>query len=114
MDKARLKDMFDNLLHIGNKTNYWNPRMKSYIYGSSNGVHIIDLTQTASQLDAVSAELQKLHSEGKKILLLQLVSKLVMHFLNLLRQQETTSLQKNGFLDFLQISVLSNVVSLPI
>lgn len=68
MDKARLKDMFDNLLHIGNKTNYWNPRMKSYIYGSSNGVHIIDLTQTASQLDAVSAELQKLHSEGKKIL----------------------------------------------
>jgi len=63
-----LKEMFDNLLHIGNKTNYWNPQMKSYIHGSSNGVHIIDLTQTAHQVAAVNAELQQLNAAGKKVL----------------------------------------------
>jgi len=60
--------MFDNLLHIGNKTNYWNPQMKSYIYGSNNGVHIIDLTQTVTQLDTVVQALAQYKADGKKIL----------------------------------------------
>lgn len=68
MDKKMLTDMFDNLLHIGNKTNYWNPQMKSYIHGSSNGVHIIDLTQTMTQLEKVNAEIAELNANGKKIL----------------------------------------------
>ncbi len=68
MDKKILTEMFDNLLHIGNKTNYWNPQMKSYIHGSTNGVHIIDLTQTITQIDAVNKQLQSLNAEGKKIL----------------------------------------------
>ena len=68
MDKNILIPMFENLLHIGNKTNYWNPKMKSYIYGSVNGIHVIDLTKTAKKLDEVKAELKALHVEGKKIL----------------------------------------------
>ena len=68
MDKQKLTDMFDNLLHIGNKTNYWNPQMKSYIHSSTNGVHIIDLTQTITQLDSVNAQLQELNAAGKKVL----------------------------------------------
>lgn len=63
-----LTEMFDNLLHIGNKTNYWNPQMKSYIHGSSNGVHIIDLTQTITQLDDVVKTLAQYKADGKKIL----------------------------------------------
>jgi small subunit ribosomal protein S2 len=68
MDKKILTEMFDNLLHIGNKTNYWNPQMKSYIHGSSNGVHIIDLTQTITQLDTVAQALAQYKADGKKIL----------------------------------------------
>jgi len=68
MDKATLSKMFDNLLHIGNKTNYWNPEMKDFIYGSSNGVHIIDLTQTVHQIEKVKKELSELSANGKKIL----------------------------------------------
>lgn len=68
MDKKILTEMFDNLLHIGNKTNYWNPEMKSFIYGSSNGVHIIDLTKTVTQIEKVNAALADLHVNGKKIL----------------------------------------------
>lgn len=63
-----LTDMFESLLHIGNKSNYWNPQMKSFIYGSTNGVHIIDLTTTAKQLELVIAQLQEHHLAGKKIL----------------------------------------------
>ncbi len=68
MDKKKLTEMFENLLHIGNKTNYWYPTMKSFIYGSSNGVHIIDLTQTATQLEKVKSILSEAHTSWKKIL----------------------------------------------
>jgi len=68
MSKAILNKMFDNLLHIGNKSNYWNPKMKSYIYGTVNGIHVINLTKTVSKIEEVKAELNKLHTEGKKIL----------------------------------------------
>lgn len=44
--------------HFGHQTHRWNPRMKPYIFGSRNGVHIIDLSQTvplfARALDFVS------------------------------------------------------------
>ena len=68
MEKKVLNSMFDNLLHIGNKTNYWNPRMKNYIYGSVNGIHVINLVESAKKLEEVTAELKALHAEGKKVL----------------------------------------------
>lgn len=68
MEKKVLNSMFENLLHIGNKTNYWNPKMKSYIYGSVNGVHVLNLVETAKKLAEVKAELKALHAEGKKVL----------------------------------------------
>jgi small subunit ribosomal protein S2 len=68
MSKQVLNEMFENLLHIGNKKNYWNPKMKNYIYGTVNGVHVINLTQTVSKLEEVKNELKELHGNGKKIL----------------------------------------------
>ena len=45
--------------HFGHQTHRWNPRMKPYIFGARNGVHIIDLSQTvplfARALDFVQA-----------------------------------------------------------
>jgi small subunit ribosomal protein S2 len=68
MDKKVLNSMFENLLHIGNKTTYINPKMKDYIYGSVNGIHVIDLTKTARKLEEIKKELEALSKEGKKIL----------------------------------------------
>ena len=68
MDKKILNSMFENLLHIGNKTNYWNPKMKSYIYGSVNGIHVFNLIKTASELEKAKDALKKAATEGKKIL----------------------------------------------
>jgi len=68
MDKKTLNSMFDNLLHIGNKKNYWNPKMRNYIHGAINGIHVINLIETAKKLDEVKAQLKELHAQGKKIL----------------------------------------------
>ena len=68
MDKKVLNSMFENLLHIWNKTNYWSPRMKNYIYGSVNGIHVINLIKTEKRLEEVKAKLKAMATEGKKIL----------------------------------------------
>ena len=36
--------------HFGHQTHRWNPKMKPYIFGERNGVHIIDLEQTVPML----------------------------------------------------------------
>lgn len=68
MEKETLNLMFDNLLHIGNKTNFWNPKMKNYIFGSVNGIHVINLVKTQEKIEEVKKELKELHESGKKIL----------------------------------------------
>jgi small subunit ribosomal protein S2 len=42
-----LKSLLDAGVHFGHQTKRWNPKMRQYIYGARNGVHIIDLDQTA-------------------------------------------------------------------
>ena len=48
--------------HFGHQTHRWNPRMKAYIFGARNGVHILDLSQTvplmARALDFIAATVQ--------------------------------------------------------
>ena len=68
MDKKVLNSMFENLLHIGNKTNYWSPKMKSYIYGSVNWIHVFNLVKSANELESLKTQLKELATEGKKIL----------------------------------------------
>ncbi|PIE84964.1 30S ribosomal protein S2 [Candidatus Gracilibacteria bacterium] len=68
MEKKVLNSMFDNLLHIGNKKNYWNPNMREYIYGNVNGVYVFNLIKTGEKIKEVQTELKSLVSEGKKIL----------------------------------------------
>ena len=47
-----LRQLLEAGVHFGHQTQRWNPRMAPYIYGDRNGIHIIDLTQTAPMLDA--------------------------------------------------------------
>ena len=42
-----LRALIDAGVHFGHQTKRWNPRMRPYIYGARNGIHIIDLDQTA-------------------------------------------------------------------
>lgn len=45
-----LRDLLQSGVHFGHQTRRWNPKMKPYIYGAKNGIHIIDLQKTARGL----------------------------------------------------------------
>ena len=57
-----MQELIEAGAHFGHQTYRWNPRMKPYIFGARNGIHIIDLSQTvplmARALDFVSATVQ--------------------------------------------------------
>jgi len=69
MEKALLNNMFDNLLHIWNKTNFWNAKMRPFIYGSVNGIHVINLLETARKMEELKKELAEVTASGKKVLI---------------------------------------------
>lgn len=69
MEKKVLNEMFENLLHIGNKANYWNPKVREYIYASANGIHVINLVKTLEKLEKVKKDLEEATKAGKKVLI---------------------------------------------
>ena len=44
--EVNIKQLLEAGVHLGHKTLRWNPKMKDYIFGEKNSIHIIDLTQT--------------------------------------------------------------------
>lgn len=48
---ATMKALLESGVHFGHRTNKWDPRMRKYIFTERNGIHIIDLQQTAKLLD---------------------------------------------------------------
>jgi small subunit ribosomal protein S2 len=55
-------------IHYGHQTQRWNPKMKPYIHGARNGIHIFDLRQTMIQLERACRYLHDIVSEGGQIL----------------------------------------------
>ncbi len=63
-----IQQLLEAGVHLGHKTLRWNPKMKKYIFGKRDSIHIIDLTQT---LELTKVALQKIHeiiSNNGKIL----------------------------------------------
>jgi len=65
---ALVKEMLDNAVHIGSRAQYWSPKMKPYIYGSQNSVHVFDLSLTVEKLEEVKATIKNLMATGKTLL----------------------------------------------
>ncbi len=63
-----MKDLLKAGVHFGHRTQRWNPKMKHYLYGKRNGIHIFDLEQTANRLNTALAFLYDQASIGKTIL----------------------------------------------
>lgn len=68
MAVVSLADLLESGVHFGHQTRRWNPKMDQYIYTSRNGVHIIDLVQTAQLIGESYGYMRKLASQGKKFL----------------------------------------------
>lgn len=63
-----IRTLLEAGVHFGHQTHRWNPLMDEYIYGSKNGIHILDLTQTILLLNAALSEIHKLVAKGGSIL----------------------------------------------
>ncbi|HRY91075.1 MAG TPA: 30S ribosomal protein S2 [Candidatus Gracilibacteria bacterium] len=69
MAQNDLKEMLEAAVHFGHKTQKWNPKMKKYIFGSRNGIHIFDLAKSKDCLDKAMEYLKMVSASGKKVLL---------------------------------------------
>ncbi len=67
-DTVSIKQLLESGAHFGHQTSRWHPRMKKYIFNKREGIHIIDLDQTASMLDAACAFIRQVAEDGGKIL----------------------------------------------
>ena len=67
--KVDIKQLLEAGVHLGHKTLRWNPKMKEYIFGEKNSIHIIDLTQTVEFLKNALGQVHKTISGGGKILI---------------------------------------------
>jgi small subunit ribosomal protein S2 len=72
MDEAQriitIRQLLECGVHFGHRTERWNPKMNQYIFGARNGVHIIDLQQTAKLLRRTYAYVRSVAAEGQPIL----------------------------------------------
>ena len=64
-----IKQLLEAGVHLGHKTLRWNPRMKQFIFGEKNSIHIIDLTQTVVLIKSAMKEVHKCIASGGKILI---------------------------------------------
>lgn len=65
---ADVKEMLNAAVHFGHKTAKWHPKMSKYIFGSKDGIHIIDLFKTKKALDNAKTFLSNSVKEGKSVL----------------------------------------------
>jgi small subunit ribosomal protein S2 len=63
-----MRDLLDAGIHFGHRKNFWNPKMSKYIYGTRNGIHIVDLQQTVPLLKNALNALKEVAAKNGKIL----------------------------------------------
>ena len=67
---AELQEMMEAGLHFGHKTSKTHPKMKKYISGMRNTIHLIDIVKTKEKLDEALAYIKELKAEKKVVLLI--------------------------------------------
>lgn len=63
-----MKQMLEAGVHFGHQKSHWNPKMKSFIFGIRNGIHIIDLQQTLGLFEQANNFVRNIVSDGGKVL----------------------------------------------
>ena len=63
-----IRDMMEAGVHFGHQTKRWNPKMKSFIFGARNGIHIIDLQQTVRAFKRAYNFLVSNVAQGRSVL----------------------------------------------
>ncbi|MEI8600366.1 30S ribosomal protein S2 [Shewanella sp. PP-Sp27a-2] len=68
MTTVSMRDMLQAGVHFGHQTRYWNPKMKPFIFGARNGVHIINLEHTVPMFNEALAFISNVASKKGKVL----------------------------------------------
>ncbi|HRE49138.1 MAG TPA: 30S ribosomal protein S2 [Aggregatilineales bacterium] len=68
MSVVSMKQLLETGVHFGHRAKKWDPRMKPYIFGERNGIHILDLQQTLSNLEEVYELVRTTVMEGGTVL----------------------------------------------
>ena len=68
MTTIGVKELLEAGVHFGHQTRRWNPKMKPFIFDARNGIHIIDLSKSAQQLDAACNYLAGIVRKGGQVL----------------------------------------------
>ncbi|MBD1870090.1 30S ribosomal protein S2 [Oculatella sp. FACHB-28] len=68
MPVVSLAQLLESGVHFGHQTRRWNPKMSPFIYTARNGVHIIDLVQTAQLMESAYTYMRTASEQGKKVL----------------------------------------------
>jgi small subunit ribosomal protein S2 len=63
-----MKELLEAGVHFGHQTRRWNPKMKEYIFGERNGIHIIDLQKTLKMFREAARWVTDLSAQGKTVL----------------------------------------------
>ena len=67
-ETINMKELLEAGVHFGHQTRRWNPKMKPYIFGSRNGIHIIDLQKTVNLFGTVYNFIVNTVADGYSIL----------------------------------------------
>ncbi len=68
MAVCSMKQLLEAGVHFGHQTSRWNPKMKKYIYGSRNNIHIVDLALTVEEIEKAYKFVVEVAKAGKSIL----------------------------------------------
>ncbi|MGH7783284.1 MAG: 30S ribosomal protein S2 [Candidatus Binatia bacterium] len=68
MTEISMKQLLEAGVHFGHQTSRWNPKMKPYIFGARNGIHIIDLQQTVTMFKDVESVVRSIAAAGGNVL----------------------------------------------
>ena len=68
MAYVSMKQMLETGVHFGHQTRRWNPKMRPYIFGARNGIHIIDLQQTVKLYRAAHDKIVETVAAGGSVL----------------------------------------------
>ena len=68
MAVVSMRQMLEAGVHFGHQTRRWNPKMKQFIFGERNGIHIINLDQTLERIETAYEFVRDLVANGGTIL----------------------------------------------
>ena len=71
MAYVSMKQMLETGVHFGHQTRRWNPKMRPFIFGARNGIHIIDLQQTQQLYRTAHDKNVQTHATAPPVLILR-------------------------------------------